>query len=440
MLRDRTPGSGDDVPMRTIALVALLGIALPCAHARDFDDPDGIPGIDDLEALPVPEYRYILIRLENEAVFRKLEELGERWRDLGEQLEEKPGNAWLEARRSDIRGEIEEVSWKAYHLFDKQRVTISHWVSARNTTPGPTRYRRAAHRLLRNVFNTGTASDKLFTQLTKAVDQAQARLADGLEQDDEDPTDEGRARRERAEERIEQVERRLWLVADWLVPGEKMARIRGSLPMHFQNWDDPLEHARLLPGLGVGTINRIRALGAAIEAQAAPDEALIQANERIVDDESKPDEERRKAKQAIRGAEKRLAESQVDLFARLRRILGDEGWKKLQAIPPRLDPGTRMEDPGEILGQIAFTDEQKKSLVPRAKRYRELCEKTERAMEALERERAGQGADSPQMEMMEMREATLEARMGEHARAILKEVFLELNPQQAVDWVLGAKP
>ena len=105
------------------------------------------PSAEDLELLPIPEHRWVLMTHANDAFFEKLEYLGERYRDLTERAKEEGGKAWLEAQRKELHAELEKMSARIQRLAAGAGVDAfawNRWNEIRSRYKGPRRASRFA--------------------------------------------------------------------------------------------------------------------------------------------------------------------------------------------------------------------------------------------------------------------------------------------------------
>jgi len=235
-------------------------------------------------------------------------------------------------------------------------------------------------------------------------------------------------------QRLRGIEKRYWRLIDYVVPESARAAIHRRLPSAYQRIETVLQHVYALPGLTASQGTRVRALLEEIQAQAAPDSALMKR----LQGRGGSAEDRRAAQTQLREAQHRIMALQRWAVTESRRVLSKAQWTALEAIPPRVSLADRKQTSPQILAGVDLTSTQRQKLTTMRESlgaYRRAY--SERRLKAGAR-MAGMGPDSPQRARAEMAMANVVADGNVVQRRFNGRVFLELlTPAQVVRWVLG---
>lgn len=234
------------------------------------------------------------------------------------------------------------------------------------------------------------------------------------------------------------VESRFWRLVDYVLHDDQKAALWEMLPTRMRRHASPQDHVFALPGLEPAQGARVRALITEIEAESAPDQALVNRVKRQVRDAKRSREEKAALLAEQREANVRLQALRRFAHEATHEILTPEQIHAMKAIPPRVSSNDRRRDGRRVLAGMDLTAAQQQQMDELRKEGRRAAKAYRERMRELRAETGEVGPDSPQMMMMEMMSASARGEALTQQRLLLGRVFREvLTPDQVSGWVQG---
>jgi hypothetical protein len=444
--------------MRTfLPTLPALALALALApHAvRAEDAPTAtLPPLtrSDLELLPLSEVeRLKLLRAHGELAARA-EIVLKRAERVDEQLEQRGAGAGTQAlveERVRLRRQAEALVPEIEAALVAQGLDTAGLARARAAARGPLRVDRFGHAQVlalleeRATDAAGHAPSlavlPLFRRLVPRVDGAVLALhAEAQRLRQGTPAEERALLAGELDQRRKEVERRFWRLVYYTLDTPTRALLATRLPTPLRKHDDAIGHVYLLAGLTPSQGVAVKALLLELEAEAAADTSELARAQGALARTDLPPEQRRAEELALKDCQARLADLQVEAYARGVAILTAEQASELVALPPYLSAPERSRRVEETLADVRLDPTQREALVALGRRYAEHKARYERGVLDVQRRLKEAGPDSPEKEMAEMMYAGLGGEVAATLREAHGEVFLTiLTPDQVEAWVLG---
>ena len=379
-----------------------------------------------------------------------MKEVGRTQKRLGQidaQLKKKPD----QARTRALRAEQAQLGKRVPQLYRRlEQRTLEAGLSEEQVATlkrmprGALREERYNHGVLLDVRGLTGEQRALLENVVTSADAAQSaitaqkqHLVRGLDKSDKTLH---RHLTSTCDQQCREIERRFWRVAYYALTPDQMRAARGLVSPRYANVPEYRRQFYLLPGVAPTQANRIRALFAELDSEAAADNAAMRRIRTQLRDKKLAKEQR--AELYRRNAE---AGRRAGLIARQTRaavweILTPAQQDAFRALPPRLNIGDRTRAPWEVAramrlrpGQLARV----RALQNGANRERKATRKAKKA-DVADLEKAGLGPESPQMMMMEMARQDTQGRLTEQRRRVGHLLFLKvLDPEQVAAWIVA---
>ena len=182
----------------------------------------------------------------------------------------------------------------------------------------------------------------------------------------------------------------------------------------------------------------MQALVTEIEAESAPDQALVNRTRAELRAKDRPQAERAALAKEQREANARLQDLRRFAHEATHEILTDAQIHAMKAIPPRVSINDRRRDGRRVFEGMVFTADQLEQMELLRKEGRKAAKAYRARMQELQKEQAEVGPDSPQMMMMEMMSAGARGEAQAMQRLLLGMAFRKvLSPDQVSGWVMG---
>jgi hypothetical protein len=234
------------------------------------------------------------------------------------------------------------------------------------------------------------------------------------------------------------VETRFWRLVDYVLTDDQKAALWEMLPTRMRRHATPEEHVYELPGLEPSQGARVKSLVTEIQAESAPDQALVDRTRLAQKDRTLGKPERLALLAEQRDANQRLQALRRFAHEATLEILTDEQIHAMKAIPPRVSINDRRRDGRRVFEGMTFSAAQQDGMARLRKEGREAAEAYRERVRALQKETGEVGPDSPQMMMMEMMSASARGEALAMQRVLLGRAFREiLTPDQVSGWVQG---
>lgn len=308
--------------------------------------------------------------------------------------------------------------------------------------PGPLLVERYAHNLVKAAPGLTPQQEALFKHLLPSVTAGQWALWIQRERmlKDLEPDAVQRQRISNSFDRqIREIEKRFWTVMNYALTTEQRAAIHKLMPQPYQRPPDISGHLYQLPDLTPSQAARVRALLTEYESETAADAAEIRRLQAALG--AAPAEERAEMQRRIDAATDRAGDVLRNIVAVSRKVLTEEQYRYLDALPPLLRPQDRAQHPGVLLQQMGLTPEQRKALEPLGAEIRRAADEARgRADQALDGMEGEMGTDAPQSMTMQMVRQAAATR----ARLVMEKAGHEavigiLDPKQVLGWILSPR-
>lgn len=430
-----------------LGVVLLLG--LPVAHADEVDAASA-PSLrlEDLDLLPLHEFELQDLRAAHPKVVQRLQglayQLGKKKEQLAKRAkkDDEAGKA-LQKEIARLRRTAAPLLVEATGLLRAYGLTDAMLERMAAAPTGEHRLERYAHHLVllldlreeqRTLLERVVAEVDGSILALKALEERtrlvmkQADLEKGAQQ----------AVLQGFRRQLREIDRRFWRLVYYVLDVDQAAALWTLLPASIRRHDSAVDHVYALPSLTPSQGGRVRALVTEIEAESAPDQALVRRLGQQMKDGSLSKEERQAAAKTRSEGYRRLSELRRAARGATLEILTPEQVHELRGIPPRVSINDRRENGRRILEGMALDADQQAAIARlrqegnrAAKRYRER-------MSEIRSEMGDVGPDSPQSMMMEMMMAGARGQTMVAQRALLGRVFLDvLEPDQVTGWVMG---
>ncbi len=234
------------------------------------------------------------------------------------------------------------------------------------------------------------------------------------------------------------VETRFWRLVDYVLEDDQKAALWEMLPTRMRRHATPQDHVFALPGVVPSQGARVKALITELEAEGAPDRALVNRTRAAMRDKGLPKEERAALAREQREANARLQALKRYAHEATHEILTDAQIHAMKAIPPRVSMNDRRRDGRRVLEGMTFTAAQQDRMEVLRGEGRKAARAYRDRMQDIRKESGDVGPDSPQMMMMEMMSASARGEALAVQRLLLGRVFREvLTPGQVSGWAMG---
>jgi len=430
--------------IRLVAGVCVLLLGAVSTHA---DEAPRTPAITagNWELLPLNDLERQELHRDHAALVRQVTLLGGRLKKLrGHRAARENPNDDAGRRIGEqadaLAARLRPLLAQVLEALDDDAIDARLLAHIRAAPPGPARVARYAATVPLHVDGMPDAVRALLAHVVPRLDGAllalEARKASlrtrapqaGLAQDKVNALIGG------LDVRIRLLERRYWRLIDYVVPEAQRVAIHQRVPTAYQKREDVLQHLYALPGLSASQGTRLRAVLEEVQAQAAPDTALVKRL-RVTQAEQA---DRRAAQAQIAEAGHRITALHRWASDQAKTILTPAQWASFEAIPPRVTIQDRKQTSVQLLQGVPLAPAQTshlQALRDELRTYRKTYR--ERRLGAAARLR-GMGPDSPQMAGAQMAMAAVEADANVVQRRFNGRVFLELlTPDQVAAWIVA---
>ncbi|MHC4136462.1 MAG: hypothetical protein ACYTDU_05810 [Planctomycetota bacterium] len=242
------------------------------------------------------------------------------------------------------------------------------------------------------------------------------------------------------DQQCREIERRFWRAAYYTLTPDQMRAARRLFSPRYAYVPDHRRQLYLLPGMAPSQANRIRALFAELDSEAAADNAAMNQIRTQLKDKKLPKEKRAELYRRSAEAGRRAGRIAQRTRAAVWEILTPAQQAAYRALPPRLSIGDRTRAPWEVVRAMRLRPEQLvrvRALQNEANRARKATQQAIQA-DVADLKQAGLGPESPQMMMMEMAQQDTRGRLTEQRRRAGHLLFLEvLDPGQVAAWIVA---
>ena len=399
---------------------------------------------EDWPLLPINDLERQELARDHPDLVRQATQLGARIRKLESMRQARPdpnddaGRKIGDQARS-LRARLQPLLAKAVESLGDEVIDDALLRRIRAVAPGPLRSIRHATSLVAIVEGVPEPAKDLLAHVQPRLEGALLSLEarkhtlrargekGGLERRDVDALIGG------IDLRMRVLERRYWRLVDYIVPEEARAALHRRLPSTHQKRETVLEYLFTLPALTASQATRLRAVLTEVEAQAAPDQALIKRLRATLDQQ----DDRRAAHKSIAEAGHRVTELHRWATTEARKILNDAQWRAFEAIPPRVRLQDRKQTSVDVLKGVTLSDEQRRTLDGMRDELRTYRDTYRKRRTAAALQMRGMGEDSPEMAGAMMAMAAVEAEGNVVQRRFNGRVLVELlRPDQVVAWVI----
>jgi hypothetical protein len=443
--------------MRRIALLAAVFLATaglgPTASAESEVASSGIRPrslkVGRMDLLPLNEVELEDFRRDHGPIIGRINALqrqvGSLARRLGKRKEKDDAEAKrLRARQRALRIQIDALLARLTDeliAFGVEPALIAYM----NKAPtGTRRVQRYTYGLVLLLGDLRPAQRGMFGRVVAQVQAAEhaipaqrERTKLALEQTDLEP-DAVRQVLSTFDRQLQLIEQRFWQLTDFALDEPQRARIWGWLPRSLKRKSQATEHLHALPELTPAQGTRLEALFTEVEAESAPDTAAVRRLNTALRRKDLRDEQRQAFATERGAAYRRLAELRRYAARATREILTAAQWRAYEAIPPRVGVGERRGNFRRVLGGWQPDAGQRARIQAMEAEMRAARRDVRQRAAALRRQGADYGADSPQMEGMQMEMAGVEAEgqraLRDHIGRVLTEV---MTPDEVSRWVMG---
>ena len=443
--------------MRHLAL--LLPVVLLCALGTApvrADETTMVTGpsleLEHLDLLPLGEFEREDVRKAHPELSQRLQSLAGRIRNLENKLQ-KTDKKKKDAKKAaqKMRAEIARLHAAAdVPLAELRDELLAHGltdgmlIQMARAPQGAGRVERYSHQLVLLLDGLTPAQRTIFERVVPEVDGAylsaealKDRTELALKQSGlEERQVQGVLYGFRRQTNI--VESRFWRLVDYVLEDDQKAALWEMLPTRIRRHATPQDHVFALPGLAPTQGARVQALITEIEAESAPDQALVSRVRKQLREKGLSREDRAALAQEQREANQRLQVLRRFAYDVTKEVLTEEQIHAMKAIPPRVSSNDRRKDGRRVLAGMEFTAAQQEQMEQLRKEGRQAAKAYRARMQELRKETGEVGPDSPQMMMMEMMSASARGEALAMQRALLGRVFREvLTPDQVSGWVQG---
>lgn len=429
---------------------AVLGPAVALAllaHAASGARAEEMPALtgEDWQLLPINRLEQQELARDHPDLVRRLTTLGQRVRRLdglraGRDDPDDEAGRTIAEQAAALRTRMAPLIRQALDALDDDVIDARLLARIRDAPRGPQRIARHAAGLPLFVEGLPEAVRALLAHVLPRMEGALLALEGrkrtlraqgvdgGLEQAQVDRLVGG------IDQRIRRMEKRYWRLVDYVVPEAARVQIHRRVPTSYQQHETVLEHLYALPGLTASQGTRLRAVLEEVQAQAAPDNALVTRLRRALGEQ--PD--RRAAEEAIRAATNRIVDLHRWASDEAKTILTEAQWASFEAIPPRVSIQDRRATSVDLLRGVSLDRRQAARLKAMRAELRDVRAAYRERRAAAAASMQGMGPDSPQMAGATMAMAAVEADANVEQRRFNGRVLLELlTPDQVAAWVIA---
>jgi hypothetical protein len=436
---------------RFVPFVFALFLLLPAIARAEETGSEAGPTLEleHLDLIPLGEFEREDFRKEHMELSKQLQSFASRIRSLESKLakhEKKDDEAAkklaaeiarlqskVDAPLAALRAELLE-----YGLTDAMLELMAA------APEGPGRQERYSHRLILLLDDLDPVQRSIFEQVIPEVDGAYL-AAQALRDRTELALKQSNLERRHVQgilngfqRQTNVIEARFWCLVDYVLGDDQKAALWEMLPTRMRRHSTPQDHVYALPGLTPTQGARVKALITEIEAESAPDQALVRRAQVALRAKGLTKKERAALSKDQREANARLNALRRFAYEATKDILTESQIQAMKAIPPRVSMNDRRRDGRRTLQGIAFDAEQEAALESLRNEGRQVARQFQMRMRDLRKESGDVGPDSPQMMMMEMMSAGARGEVLTQQRLLLGRVFREiLTREQVSGWVMG---
>jgi hypothetical protein len=445
-------------PHPSALLACLLALLLPATIARADDTPAAPPEkaaegpaltFEMLDLLPLGEFERQDLRAAHLDLSRRLEAIARQRKDLEGRLQKREKKDDEEGRK--LAAQIDGLGRAgAVALGELRDVLRPHGLTdalieqMARAPRGEGRMDRYARSLVLLVPDLTPAQQETFERVLQATEGAWLSgraLAERTELALKQSGLEPRQTREILQSFARQAresDRRFWRLVDYVLTDDQKVALWDMLPTPLRQHDSSEDHVYELPGITPSQGARVKSLVTEIQAESAPDEALVKRVRAEMQKKDLSKEDRAALQKEVNEAYGRLGLLKRRAYEMSLEILGPDLVRAMKAIPPRVSINDRREDGRRVRDGMEITPAQEAQIQALQKEAAVAAKRYQERMQAIRRAAGEVGEDSPETMMMDM--MTSEARGAATAvqRELLGRAFLEiLTPEQVDGWVLG---
>ena len=197
-----------------------------------------------------------------------------------------------------------------------------------------------------------------------------------------------------------------------------------------------IEHLYALPGLTASQGTRLKSILTEMEAEMAPDQALVKRNQTFMRKAGK--DEKKALQKENQAAYTRLQDLQLYASTAMKEVLTEAQYQAYLAIPPNISNNERKQRAKRLLEGLPFSAEQELAYKGLEREYRQKGREIQKRVRDIQRKGSDYGPDSPQMGMMQMEMAGAAAEGQVLQREAMGRLFIDvLTHDQISGWVLG---
>lgn len=440
-------------PLLPLVLAAFV-LALGSAHADETTIPTGPTlELEHLDLLPLGEFEREDFRKEHPELSKRLQSLASRIAGLEKKVAKTDTK---QPKKKDdaaqkLRAEIARLRAAADAPLAELRnellpfgLTDGMLLQMARAPQGDGRMERYSHGLVLLLEGLGPNQRRIFERAVPEVDGAYLSARALKDRTELALKQSGLEKRQingvlygfRRQTNI--VESRFWRLVDYVLEDEQKAALWEMLPTRMRRHATPQDHVFALPGLAPSQGARVKALVTEIEAESAPDQALVARVKKTSRDKGLTREARAALAQDQREANQRLQALRRFAYEATHEILTEAQIQAMKSIPPRVSSNDRRRDGRRVFEGLTFSAAQQDGMEQLRKDGRKAAKAYRARMQELRKETGEVGPDSPQMMMMEMMSAAARGEALAMQRLLLGRAFREvLTPDQVSGWVMG---
>lgn len=456
-----------------LALAALLALLMPAlaTTAVAEEETETVPGPRNLEVetkdapaakpevipfnpanfelLPLDDVERVRMWREHPTLMTRLTVLGNRAKKLREQYYKRKNKN--DAGSKKLTNQIEQLKSNVGRIMAAAKDTLAEYgvtpevLALLEQAPRDQMYRieRYAHSLVLSI-DLEPKQRALFERIVPEVNGAyysliaQRRRLDLVAKQTEVDKDRANALRRTFDQQLRWNDKRFWMLVDYVLDEEQRLALKERLPTKFQRIQNGIEHLYQLEGITPSQGARAKSILTEFEAEAAPDQALVKRARSMRGRSDITAADRKRMQTEIKEANERLQDLQLHMARAFKEVLTDKQEALYKGIPPRLSHVDRRRDFRYIFDGMPFSAEQERKIGALRKLHRETQRRMQKEVGEIRRKGTDFGADSPQMEMMNMEMAGVAAKGYALQRKVIGEVFTDiLVPDQVSGWLLG---
>ncbi len=436
-----------------VLLCALAAAGPAFADGDAAPEPKAAPAVSfdpkNFELLPLNDIERAKLNREHPTIVQRLQYLGKRSAKLDKQYQDRKnkrddGSKKLLKERDRVRAQVGKLMATALETLEPYGVNTHVLELIEQAPQGPARVERYAQRLVLALPSLDDVQREMFEEIVAQVDGAylalqaeRNRLDLALKQSGLDRGQINALVRTTDQQR-RVIEKRFWRLVDYCLTTEQRVALKDLLPTRYARVENGIEHMYGLPGLSPSQGTRLRALVTEVQAENAPDQALVRAHGAALNKRDLSKEERATLNRERGEAYRRMQTLNIFLNDSVREVLTEEQYLAYKAIPPRVSTNDRREALNRMLQGMPISAAQRDDIRKLQREFSQERREINQRMNEIRRKGADYGPDSPQQGMMQMMMAGAQAESQAAMRRLIGRVFLDVfTPDQVSGWVLG---